>query len=423
MPAARSGPISGPLPKVVIDDDDPLTSPSFPRIETDDSRSYRRSRSASSTSPGISARPGDPYSRSQPADSDRFPVVPQGQPDRPADDSSRKVRYARPAASAGQLSGEHSLPAADPYGAPAPTGRYQVSASPVPASPVPASPVPASPDSYHASPAYPADADYQAQGGTGSYLMPPVQPVAVYHGDPYSLPGTSLPAGPGGGYPAESAAAHYQPGGSATGSYPVPSAAPPAGELGLGPADQPVKHQYGYGRDSGQQMRPETSYGHSDEYSAAGYGGDSQPGFGVPEPGGHPSGPFPVYQGSAPFGTGLPSGQYQAVPPAGQYQAQPSGQYQAVPSGQYQAVPSGQYEAVPPAGQYQAQPSGQYQAVPSGQYQAVPPGQYQAVPPAGQPTAPYQAYEPPGYPEPDSYASADPYAVDPYGYSGYSNGY
>ena len=374
MPAARSGPISGPLPKVAIDDDDPLTSPSFPRIETDDSRSYRRSRSASPTSPGTAGRPGDPYSRSLPADSDRFPAVPQGLPARSADDSRQTASYARPPASAGQLSagqlsGEHALPPADPYRALAPTGSYQVPVSSssatsgysVPASALPAS-YPTSPDSYQASPVYPADAGYQAQGGTGSYLMPPVQPAAGYQGDPYSLPGTSLPAG----YPADSATARYhQPGAPATASYPVPSAVP-AGELGLGPADQTLNFQHAYGRNSGQHARPETSYGHSGEYggeySATGYGGDSQPGFGVPEPTAHPSGPFPAYQGSAPFGSSLPSGQYQAAPPA------------------------------------------------------------------GQPTAPYQAYEPPGYPEPDSYAaadyaSADPYAIDPYGYSGNGNGY
>jgi hypothetical protein len=93
-------------------DDDPLTSPSFPAINTSDSRSYRTRRPSSSQSPGAPAsggretggygEPAQPHSPYPPAP-DRSASGPNGYPVQPA---------AAPAAGSAYPSG----PVANPYG-------------------------------------------------------------------------------------------------------------------------------------------------------------------------------------------------------------------------------------------------------------------------------------------------------------------
>lgn len=103
-------------------DDDPLTSPSFPAINTSDSRSYRtRSRSGSPSSQPLSPQPtgshaaslpgtgpgyGEPARQAPgyPASPDRSTSAPNGYPVQPA------------AAAAGHRPAHSAAPAANPYG-------------------------------------------------------------------------------------------------------------------------------------------------------------------------------------------------------------------------------------------------------------------------------------------------------------------
>ena len=93
-------------------DDDPLTSPSFPAINTSDSRSYRtRSRSGSSSSqPSSSGSRGGSYGEparqlpGYPVSPDRSTSNPNGYPAQPA------------ATAASHVPAQSAAPAANPYG-------------------------------------------------------------------------------------------------------------------------------------------------------------------------------------------------------------------------------------------------------------------------------------------------------------------
>ncbi len=193
-------------------DDDPLTSPSFPRIQTDDSRSYRRSRT-----PGLDELPT--ASRATDTGSHRvhglaqsrepvYPAVPRVEPIRGLDGLSQPHSYQRPAESGsgyGVPSPDYERPATDyagsatePYRVPSTSsasGSYQVPAA-------------ASADRYlNGTGAYPGPAST-----TASY------PVPATSGG-YAAPSGSGLASPSGGYPSADSGGYSSPAGNGSGSY------------------------------------------------------------------------------------------------------------------------------------------------------------------------------------------------------------
>lgn len=281
LPAARHQDLPGDLSSVTraadlrpaVADDDPLTSPSFPRISGDDSRSYRRTRPGAADS-----RHGSGTTR-LPAEPPSYPGMPRVEPVRGIDTSSTTRRHSLPAASAAELTdgyrtpvpgfpaGEQA-PAADPYGSLPASGSglagYQ----------------PPAPASYGADS---ATASYSVPARSGSYQLPGEAPYTGsggYHG----ASGGYLPPagnGNGNGYAAETRASSYDSlppalepyhsdlgsgGYQATSGYSLPPAyGPGPGDLAGGyPANdyQPADYQ-GYGEAtpaSGSHRRPEPGY-------------------------------------------------------------------------------------------------------------------------------------------------------------------
>lgn len=423
-------------------DDDPLTSPSFPRIGAEDSRSYRRHRSDAA---GQDARLSDsarlPDSAARTHQLVGYPAVTSGHQIGGMDGQDQRGAtppggYARPGGSGPDYAAAST---ADPYrpvpsggsrsagqpavasaagpSYPAGSGSYpaQVSATFVP--PVGAGNFPtatASTGGYAAgaSSSYPAAAAGYARGtdGTRGYSVP----AGNLSGYPAAV-SPSYPAVAGsGGYAASTAA------GSA-GGYAVSTPASGAGgypPASAGPAD--------YSPDSSTiAYSSPTSTGNSypaasmnAAYPAAGSAGAVGAEQSLSYPSYLPGGP--AIGGGA--GWNLPTQdalQQQTQPQA----SQPADGYRGFPTGPAGQFPGGSAAAYPPAvpqlpgaagnasfgGGY---PVGPLHPAETESYQV---GQFHAAP-----------YEPPGYPpatqETGGYAGGDPYAMDPYGYPGYGNG-
>ncbi len=364
-------------------DDDPLTSPSFPRIAADDSRSYSRARRAAAD-------------ESHPSGAD-YPGV--------------GADYARPAADPyGSLPTSSTVPSY-PIPAADSAGGYQGSAAgyPPPASPMPAMPPPAAPLPASAAPA-----------GSGGYGIPGGSAPGSYSGT------GSYPA------PADPGQSGYQiPGGASPGSYLPAAAAGPGGYSGetvvRGSYQPPTQDPASFGPvgpDSGGYQSPLSGFsgtGLGDHAPAAATASYAYPADMADYradradlPGGYPQpAAQPAAQSSAPYAD---PGSFTGPHP------QPDSSYL---SGAYGGHESGFHSSLP------AQPEAGYPVYPA----PVAVGHGSPYPPAGGPLPghspgyedPYQQapYDQAGYqpsaPQP-GYAGADPYAADPYGYSGYGGG-
>jgi len=254
---STSGPHRVPHPT----DDDPLTSPSFPRISADDSRSYRRSG-------GRGPADGQSQTRPHPA----YPPAPPHPPVGPLDSQPRLSQtsggYSQPVTNGADYAG---APMVDPYRQPG-----QAAAENRPAQPVPSgysTPPPAAiPPAVSYLP--PVGNGYPPDGGTNGYSTPtsattsypPVQPNS-YHADSASyqaqLAGptsAAFPADHDNGYRAIAPAA---PGYSAPAAgYPTQPAEPPgySSHPGVGqpPAAQPQSTGFAYAQpaDPGLSGQP-----------------------------------------------------------------------------------------------------------------------------------------------------------------------
>ena len=401
-------------------DDDPLTSPSFPRISADDSRSYRRGGRAASDESQPMGRVTDGASFELPqaaghgqTGEQSIPALPRVEPVRGLDGSSQPRGYSR-SAGAGA---DYPRPGADPYGSvpaggsvpsyqvpavasvggyPDGTVAYSTPASQVPASAGPAGsggyPIPGGslPGGYQGNGGYPEPAGtgqngYPGAGGpaSASYLPPAATGSGGYGGetvvrgsyqpaaqDPLGFPAqaadlgypTSLPAS--GGYPDAGPGGHA----AATGSYSFGS---DTADYRSGRADL----SGGYpaypesGPASGSHARPDPAY------LPGGYTVGHEPDGNGPLPAGQPDAGYSVYPAPVPLDQVYPA-----------------------------PVPLDQGGPYP-------EPSGQQLPAGSAGYQEPPyqPGPYDQ--------AGYQVPAPqPGY------AGADPYAVDPYGHEYGSGG-
>lgn len=379
LPADRSSAARAADPRPTIADDDPLTSPSFPRIAADDSRSYRRTRPAAADS-----RHGN--GRSQ-ADPPSYPGIPRVEPVRGLDGASATGGHSLPAASGAELTDGYGpaagYPAADAAQAGDPYG------------------VPPAASSAPATYSLPQASSYPSDGATESYSVPA-------HSGSYQVPELA-PYGGSGGYHA--AASHpvdpitngYQNGSGADGYLPSArggngfAAETSAGSYHSAPPDpEPYRSDLGagsYQATSSYSLPPAPpGYGSSPDDRAADY----------PVPGYQPDG----YQGYGAATSG-------------------SGPHQRPEPGYRDGGYSGGAEPALPASLPAAQPDLGYPVYPA----PVPTGQngYGTAAPQvpGYGTAPQQGggYDPAGYPLPareaNGYAGADPYAVDPYGQQGY----
>jgi hypothetical protein len=389
LPADRS---SAPLaadPLPAIADDDPLTSPSFPRVAADDSRSYRRTRPEAGE-----PRHGGAGSR-MPADPPSYPGMPRVEPVRGIDGASTTRRHSLPAARAAELTDGYRTPAAgypahdlapagDPYGslppsssAPAayqtPAASYETSSRPAGLAadgPTASYSVPAHSGGYHV----PSEVPY---GGSGGYQAAPSYPAESLAGGYQNGSGGNLPsAGNGNGFAAETSTGSYQ-------SLP-PAAEPYRPDLGPGSyqGTSSYSRPAGYGSGAGDLAADYPANGYlPSEYQGYGGAASASGSHQRPEPG---------------YLNGSYSGGAEHAPPSSLPAAQPDLGYPVYPA----PVPTGQngYSAAAPQ----------------------PPGYDTPAYPGG--------FDPAGYQlparEPDGYAGADPYAVDPYGQYGYgSSGY
>lgn len=405
-------------------DDDPLTSPSFPRIGADDSRSYHRSR---------------PEARSQDT------RVPDG---RGPDGSAQTVRFAGyqaapPGKPGVSLDGPDQRGATPPGGYPRPTGTGADYAAAAASAADPYRSAPSATSGQHRYPIPPPSAE------TGGY--PASGPVAGSGGYPAQAIGT-------GGYPAQvpGGRAGY-PGDASTISYSAPSAVVsgyPADAAGAGgyPASASASHpaqaagQGGYpaaisGGYLPQPARP-ASAGYLADASTGSYPAPAASAYPVGSvtggyPAGRAAGPVPAeplsYPGysaggltsgtASPYLHNLDSGLRSAGSHGPALGSDDTGGYQgfpAGPAGQFAPAPAGGYPAQMPqlpgsAGRaglgvgYSAGPA--HPAEPDGYPDDLPAGQFYSAP-----------YESAAAPEPGGYAGSDPYALDPYGYPGYRNG-
>ena len=409
-------------------DDDPLTSPSFPRIQADDSRSYRRSRTAGpderppasrttdtgshrardlaeSREPAYPAGPRaeqvrgldgltQPHSYQRPAEGTSGYGAPSRDYERPAADYAGSATEPYRAPSASSVPGSYQVPAAASadrypagaysgpasttasYSVPAASGGYAVPSGSAHASPAPG--YPAADSGGYASPAGHGPGSYQGSGGTAAPSYPPAAASQGGYGGETVVRGTypgpasyQPPLPPAGGYQADQGLGG-QPA-PATSSYAFP--ADPASYPG--PAEPAASYQ-GYGGSgpaSGSHLRPDPGY------LAGGYPASPEPSFGGALPGGQPEVSYPIY--AAPV-------------PVGQTTA-------------YQVPGSPLPGSAPGLGNDYATGSAHGQ-----------PADYL------EPQYRSDLYDPPGYqvpvPENGGYAGADPYAMDPYGYSGYGSG-
>jgi hypothetical protein len=417
LPADRPSAARSADSRPAIADDDPLTSPSFPRIAADDSRSYRRTRSATGEFSYGAATGGT---------TGELPQVPRVEPVRGIDAASVTRRHSLPAARGSELTeaSDSYRPAASAY--PSATDRTAASSDQYRAlsgshqvpevSEVPASyQVPA----VHGASGYDATASYSRPAQPGGYQ---VQEPA-YGGSSAYQAAPSYPAGAADGYPAN---------GSPSGGYLPPVAGSTSGfaaETSSGsyhslPAADPYRSDLGSGG-----YQPAASYDTTSPYESPGYpstngyepaGYESTSSYGLPTGhGGHVNGSghrLADYSSAGYRPADYPS--YGTSGPA-------SGSHQRPESG----YPSGNYgHSVDPAA------AGSLPAADAGLGYPVYPAPVSAAQSGygsadtqlpGYGTAPYQpaGYDPAGYqpppPEANGYAGADPYAVDPYGQHGY----
>jgi hypothetical protein len=287
MPAAEMPAAARPAPT----DDDPLTSPSFPRIAADDSRSYRRTR----------AEPPAAY-----------PSVPRVESVSGLEAASQARSYPVPAS--------YQMPAASAAGYAPANGGY--AAPPEPANGASASSYQA-PGSYLQATGAGQDG-YSAAGGMSAVGHRPPEPAAPPGTGSYSssdLPGYRAGTGSSdayldalqGGYSPGSSSLRYE---GATDSYPLPAQ---TSGYDNGYPDQAAGYQ-GYadsGSSSGAHRRPEPGY------QVGGYPGSAEPGFGGSLYGdlGYPAYPPPVpaehgipYQAPAAERPGYPDAPHNAGP-------------------------------------------------------------------------------------------------------------
>jgi hypothetical protein len=354
-PAASLGGGTGPRP-VQAADDDPLTSPSFPRI-TDDSRSYRRSRSESNSgSHSLGRADAEEVPSARPPSG--YHAVPQPQLLPPAD-SQPPVTGGYPR---GGRSGDYAAAPADVYSQPvsAPAG-----------------------DGYRTS-------TYSVNAGSAAASY---EPVAAASYEPVAPAGGFMPPGGIGYLPdAETAAystphprsASYQQEPPAASGY---AALPPSYPVGLDAA--------GYHGAVGGSAYPPPAAPAEQGYVP----------YAVVPAGGHDPAPpvphFPVQPLADPTYPGLPQSSHQD----GAY-----GDYQVpIPADRTNVY---QVPGVPPVAQVPAG-NGSVGEFDSQPYASAP---YTPVPyePAGYPAGGYEPDGATSYP-------ADPYAVDPYGYPGYGS--
>jgi hypothetical protein len=358
-------------------DDDPLTSPSFPRIASEDSRSYRRSRSDRGT--GSHSIPAASESQPHARPNSGYPPVP---PVTGLD--AHSASYAQPAVNGLDYAAAPAMPpvpAVDPY------RQHSVNSASdsYPGRAAASADYPANSD-YPASPDYASGSDYA--GSAGSYSTP----AGVGAG--YLPPvGGSYPVG-------DSVTAAYSSRSATSGGYPVqspPSQLPPSQ---LPPASVPP-----------------SSPGYS---GLSGYPGDHDSGYGAAASYFPP--PVPAEQaGYSGYPTAASSGQH-AAPPTSEYSYPVSDPGYGLPQASQPAADYSGYQ--PPA---QADHNGSYQHTVPAPETGGSHGGF-GVDPAqpGYPSAPYNApYQQTGYPaqgyESDAGYPADPYAVDPYGYPGYGS--
>ncbi len=194
----------------------------------------------------------------------------------------------------------------------------------------------------------------------------------------YPDPGSYQPSPPSaGGYHADQGIGGQAAAASGGYAYPADPAYPGQAEPYPGQAEPPASYPgyAGSGQASGSHVRPDPGY------LAGGYPASQEPSFGAAAPGGHPEVGYPIYSAPVPAGS------------ASAYQ---------VPGLPLPGAAAGLGSDFA-AGTAHAQPSGYAEP------------QYRP-----------DLYDPPGYqvpvPENGGYAGADPYAMDPYGYSAYGNG-
>jgi hypothetical protein len=267
-PPEFPGPVRGASPSrpPVDPDDDPLTSPSFPRIQASDSRSYHNGR-ADTPADGL----GAPARHLAPTE--QFTSYGPPAPTRPA------ARHA---------SGQRAVPAdvggetdrTNPNGYP-PDSLLDGNPYPLPAASAPAAPAPAAPIASASGNPY------------GSYVTSDSQAAALSHDDYPAMPGNGhgsyLPAAVPGdaGHAAngywQPAAPDYRPGAAAPGYQDRPAQAPDARDAGARAAD----YRNGYGRHDRTAYFPggypagspdQAGYARQDPYGHDGYGG--YPGYG-----------------------------------------------------------------------------------------------------------------------------------------------
>jgi hypothetical protein len=346
-------------------DDDPLTSPSFPRVEADDSRSYRRGRSDRGTGSHSIPAAAETQQHSRP-----YPPMPAAN-----GLDAQSASYTQPAVNGLDYAAAPAMPpvpAADPY--------RQHSVSPASESYPGRS---ASPDYAAASSDYPSS--YSTPASVGAGYLPPV----------------------GGSYPGDAVTAAYSSRSATSGGYPVQPA-----------QNQPAPSQLPPSQLPPSQLSPSSSPASSPGYSSSpGYPGDLDNGY-------SPAASYQSIPAQLPGYSGYPaasSGQHAAPPPA----APPTAEYSYPVSGDpgYPApLPAAtDYASYQPPVQAD-HANGYHSAVPSPATGAF------GVDPVqpGYPSAPYNApYQQAGYPaqgyESDASYPADPYAVDPYGHPGYGS--
>lgn len=358
-------------------DDDPLTSPSFPRIASEDSRSYRRSRSDRGTGSHAIPAASDSQPHARPTSS--YPAMP---PVNGLD--SHSASYSQPAVNGLDYAAAPAMPpvpAVDPY------RQHSVSSASdsYPGRAAASSDYGANSD-YGASSGYGAGSDYAAStgnysapAGVGAGYLPPV----------------------GGSYPiGDSATAAYSSRSATSGGYPIqspPSQLPPSQ---LPPAQLPPN----------SPVYPGSS----------GYPGDHDNGYGTAASYPAPSAPAeqPSYSG---YPTAASSGQH-AAPPTSEYSYPVADPGYALPPAASQPVAD--YSGYQPSAQ--ADHNG-YQHAAQTQGMSGSHGGFGVDPvQPGYSSAPYNApYQQTGHPgqgyEADPNYPADPYAVDPYGYPGYGS--
>lgn len=390
-------------------DDDPLTSPSFPRITADDSRSYRRSRSSSADTEA-GRGPDDGHDRGrQPrhghSGEHRYPVTPPVEPIRGIDGPGRSRSLPQTAANGAGYgadyasSQEYSRPPADPYRS-----------------------VPAS-DSLPGSYQTPAVASYS-----------PAESAPSGYRDGYPAHGVAEPgrydsaARPAAGFVPSVAGSGDYGADSVTHSYRVPGADPGYRDTGYGDT---AYGDTGYG-DTGYG---DTAYGNTAYRDAGRHDAGYQPAGA--DPLGYPSAP----SASAGYEQGTAGGGYSVPVGYGQDQAGLPGGYPdyaalSAASGAQLRPDPGYLPGYPAASEPALQGSSAAAHAEQGYplYPApVPASHASPYPPASAPygaagypdQAAHSPYDPAGYPAPapqPGYAGADPYAVDPYGHAGYGGG-